>query len=67
MLILLRMRRSDSQKSISKIEIATFISAYETLSDDNKRRVYDQVGMTGDEQEQYGGADPFGAYSSFFR
>ena len=25
-------------------------NAYETLSDDGKRRVYDQTGMTGDEQ-----------------
>ena len=25
-------------------------NAYETLSDENKRRVYDQTGMTGDEQ-----------------
>jgi molecular chaperone DnaJ len=30
-------------------------NAYETLSDDNKRAVYDQTGMTGDEQAQ----DPF--------
>ena len=38
-------------------------NAYETLSDEGKRRVYDQTGMTGDEQSQdpFGGQGPFGA------
>ena len=42
-------------------------NAYETLSDDGKRRVYDQTGMTGDEQAQdpFGGQGPFGAGGPF--
>ena len=41
--------------------------AYETLSDDKKRRVYDQTGMTGDEQAQdpFGGQGPFGGGGPF--
>lgn len=44
-------------------KFAKINNAYETLSDDNKRRVYDQTGMTGDEQAQdpFGGQGPFGA------
>ena len=37
-------------------KFAKINNAYETLSDEGKRRVYDQTGMTGDEQAQ----DPFG-------
>ncbi|CAD8134894.1 unnamed protein product [Paramecium octaurelia] len=51
----------------AKEKFAEINNAYETLSDENKRRVYDQVGMTGDEQDQAGAQDPFAAYSSFFR
>ncbi|CAD8054820.1 unnamed protein product [Paramecium sonneborni] len=51
----------------AKEKFAEINNAYETLSDENKRKVYDQVGMTGDEQDQAGGQDPFSAYSSFFR
>ena len=40
----------------AKEKFAKLSNAYETLSDENKRRVYDQTGMTGDEQAQ----DPFG-------
>jgi DnaJ-class molecular chaperone len=29
-----------------------FLSAYETLSDEQKRRAYDSMGMTGDEYTQ---------------
>lgn len=35
--------------------------AYETLGDDSKKRIYDQTGMTGDEQTQ-AGQDPFGGF-----
>ena len=33
----------------AKEKFAKISNAYETLSDDNKRRIYDQTGMTGDE------------------
>ena len=34
----------EAKEKFSKIN-----NAYETLSDDNKRRIYDQTGMTGDQ------------------
>lgn len=45
----------------AKEKFSTINNAYETLSDDNKRRIYDQTGMTGDEQAQ----DPFGGQNPF--
>lgn len=52
----------------AKEQFAEISNAYETLSDDKKRKTYDQFGMTGDEQAQagggFGGGDPF---SDFFR
>lgn len=45
--------------------------AYQTLSDDKKRAVYDSYGMGADEQKQYentgfGGAPDFGNFADFF-
>lgn len=40
-------------------------SAYETLGDEGKRKVYDQTGMNADEQSQAGG-DPFGGFGGGF-
>jgi len=45
----------------AKDKFAKINNAYETLSDDSKRRVYDSTGMTGDEQAQ----DPFGGQNPF--
>lgn len=35
---------------VNKYKSMMICSAYETLSDESKRRVYDQSGLTGDEQ-----------------
>jgi len=52
----------------AKEKFAEISNAYETLSDESKRKTYDAFGMTGDEQAQAGaggpGGDPFG---DFFR
>lgn len=42
-------------------------SAYETLSDDTKRKTYDAFGMTGDEQAQAGAGAHGDPFSDFFR
>ena len=57
----------DAKEKFSKIT-----EAYSTLSDEQKREVYNQTGMTGDEQKQYqnSGFDPNGAgfdFNDFFR
>jgi molecular chaperone DnaJ len=49
----------------AKEKFAEINNAYETLGDDQKKKVYDQTGMTGDEQQQAGG-DPFGGMGGGF-
>jgi len=58
----------------AKDKFAKITEAYSTLSDEKKRQVYDQYGMTGDEQKQYEnagfnpGAGPGGFdFSDFFK
>lgn len=56
----------------AKTKFSAINEAYTTLSDEKKRQVYDQTGMTGDEQKQYqnSGYDPSGQgfdFSDFFR
>ena len=54
----------EAKEKFSKINMYLILSlslyrvcrAYETLSDENKRKMYDSYGMTGDEQAQYGQA-----------
>ena len=56
----------------AKQKFSTINEAYTTLSDEKKRQVYDQTGMSGDEQKQYqnSGFDPSGQgfdFNDFFR
>jgi len=56
-----------NQSEGAKEKFAEFNEAYETLGDEQKRQVYDQTGMSGDEQAQAGaqGGDPFGGFGGF--
>jgi len=49
----------------AKDKFAEINSAYETLGDEQKKRVYDTTGMTGDEQAQAGGG-PGGPFEGGF-
>ena len=58
----------------AKDKFAEINTAYQTLSDSEKRKVYDSTGITGDEQEQmknsgfdgssFSGSNPFGGFQS---
>jgi hypothetical protein len=55
-IILMRIRRLTLRKDLQKlasiyinIGYIYMFSAYETLSDESKRQVYDSMGLTGDE------------------
>lgn len=55
----------------AKEKFSEISEAYQTLSDDKKRQVYDSYGIGADEQKQYentgfGGAPDFGSFSDFF-
>ena len=51
---------------MSKKPILSYvIRAYETLSDDNKRSVYDSTGMNSNEQQQAGGFEGASGFNPF--
>jgi molecular chaperone DnaJ len=50
----------------AKNKFAEISGAYETLGDEQKRKTYDSIGMTSDEQDQYGAGGAGGPFGGFW-